>query len=128
MSRLGWLARSSALHLAGAFLLMGGWAFFANRLHPMPAPLVAGVVQGGLSALITLGLKRAIEILSAQFSGFGALAAPPAIAFGVSATLLTLLHTAGGTPEIGATIAVPLTVSTCYATLYSWGLWQGRRR
>jgi hypothetical protein len=29
---------------------MGGWAVFANLGHPMPKPLIAGAVQGVLSA------------------------------------------------------------------------------
>ena len=45
-----------------AFIAMGSWATFANLAHPMPRPLIAGVVQGTLSALITLFLKRMIEV------------------------------------------------------------------
>lgn len=121
------LARNSAVHLAGAFVLMGGWALFANRLHPMPAPVIAGLVQGTLSAIITFGLKRSIEFLSERLPGILKLILPPLFAFVVSLLLLTVFHSASGTPEIAATIAVPLTVSTSYATLYSWGLWRGRR-
>lgn len=121
------LARSSAVHLAVAFLAMGGWAVFANRGHPMPAPLVAGLVQGTLSALITFGLKRSVEVLSQRLPGLAGLILPPVIAFAVSAILLSVLHAASGTPEIGTTVAVPLTVSTSYAALYSCGLWRGRR-
>jgi fructose-specific phosphotransferase system IIC component len=120
-------ARSSAVHLAGAFLLMGGWALFANRMHPMPAPLLAGLVQGTLSAAITFGLKRAIEALSDRLPGIVGLLLPPVIAFAISATLLVALHTVSGTPELVATVAVPLTVSTSYAALYSWALWRRRR-
>lgn len=122
------VARSSLLHIMVAFVLMGGWAVFANSAHPMPVPLVAGAVQGALSGLITFGLKRLVERMSRQFSGLGGLLVPPVAAFAVSATLLTLLHAASGTPEIATTIAVPLTVSTSYAALYSWGLWNGRAR
>lgn len=120
-------ARSGLVHVAVAFLLMGGWATFANRAHPMPAPVVAGVVQGALSALITFGLKRLVEFVSARLDGLARLALPPLAAFAVSATLLTLLHRLAGTPEIAATIVVPLAVSTSYAALYSWGLWHARR-
>ncbi len=121
------LARSSVVHLAVAFLAMGGWAVFANRAHPMPAPLLAGLVQGALSALITFGLKRSVEALSRRLPGLAGLILPPIVAFAVSATQLALIHGASGTPEPGATIAVPLTVSTVYAALYSYGLWRGRR-
>ena len=36
---------------------MGSWAAFANRMHPMPRPLIAGFVQGVLSGCLTLFLK-----------------------------------------------------------------------
>jgi hypothetical protein len=126
----GWLARlmrSSIVHVGFAFLAMGSWAAFANRAHPMPAPLYAGLLQGAISAGITLFLKRAIEYLASRFSGLTALVAPPVIAGLVSATLLTFLHTLGGTPEIAKTIAVPLTVATSYAALYNYSLWRIRR-
>lgn len=120
------LMRSSIVHVGFAFLAMGGWAAFANRAHPMPAPLQAGLLQGAISATITLVLKRAIEYLASRFSGLTALLAPPAIAGLVSASLLTLLHTLSGTPEIAKTIAVPLTVATSYAALYNYSLWRIR--
>ena len=118
------VARSGLVHVMTAFVLMGGWAVFANSDHAMPAPLIAGAVQGALSGLITLGLKRLVETVSQRFAGLAGLVLPPLAAFAISATLLTLLHKANGTPEIAATIAVPLTVSTSYAALYSWSLWQ----
>lgn len=121
------LMRSSIVHVGFAFLAMGGWAAFANRAHPMPAPLYAGLLQGAISATITLVLKRAIEYLAGRFSGLTALLAPPVIAGLVSASLLTILHTLGGTPEIAKTIAVPLTVATSYAALYNYSLWRIRK-
>ena len=121
------LMRSSIVHVGFAFLAMGGWAAFANRAHPMPAPLQAGLLQGAISATITLVLKRAIEYLASRFSCLTALLAPPVIAGLVSATLLTILHTLGGTPEIAKTIAVPLTVATSYAALYNYSLWRTRK-
>jgi len=121
------LMRSSIVHVAFAFLAMGSWAAFANRAHPMPAPLYAGLIQGAVSASITLVLKRCIEYLASRFTGLAALLAPPAIAGLVSASLLTLIHTIGGTPEIARTIAVPLTVATSYAALYNLSLWRIRK-
>lgn len=121
------LMRSSIVHVGFAFLAMGSWAAFANRAHPMPAPLQAGLLQGAISATITLVLKRCIEYLASRFSGLTALLAPPVIASLVSATLLTILHTLGGTPEIAKTIAVPLTVATSYAALYNYSLWRIRK-
>jgi hypothetical protein len=124
---LAGLMRSSIVHVGFAFLAMGSWAAFANRAHPMPAPLYAGLLQGAISATITLVLKRVIEYLASRFSGLAALLAPPVIAGLVSASLLTLLHRLSGTPEIAKTIAVPLTVATSYAALYNYSLWRIRK-
>ena len=45
---------------------MGGWAFYANSGHPMPKPLLAGLVQGALSGAITYALKRTLDALRAS--------------------------------------------------------------
>lgn len=118
------LARSSVTHVAVAFLLMGSWAAFANHSHPMPAPLYAGLIQGAISACITLVLKRGIEYLARHFEGLAGLILPPVIAGLISASLLTAIHMIAGTPEIARTIAVPLTVATSYAALYNLSLWR----
>lgn len=122
------LARSSVMHVIGAFVAMGGWSYFANSAHPMPAPLVAGLLQGTISACITFVLKTTIEYLNARFEGMAALLLPPVIAFCVSSSLLLLLHSLGGTPEILKTIALPLTVATSYAAIYNYGLWKIRKQ
>lgn len=113
------------VHVAFAFVAMGGWAFFANRHHPMPKPLVAGVVQGTLSALLTLYLKTAIDVLSSRFSGATRLVLPPLLACVGSSAVLIAIHTASGTPEILKTIALPLTVSTTYAAIYNYSFSRG---
>ena len=116
------LLNSSAAHMAGGFLLMGSWAAFANAAHPMPAPLFAGLVQGTLSAVITLGLKTLIEVLHPRFTDLPGLVLPPLICGGLSVTLLFGAHLAAGTPEIWTTLAVPVTVATSYAALYNYRL------
>ncbi len=98
---------------------MGGWAVFANRAHEMPAPLTAGLVQGLLTATITLFLKRIIESIYHCVAGWQRFALPPLAAFLVSIALLTLIHTIAGTPALLATISVPVAVSTLYAFLYT---------
>ncbi|MEM9766133.1 MAG: hypothetical protein AAF968_27260 [Pseudomonadota bacterium] len=118
------LAQSSAAHMAGAFLAMGAWAMAANWAHPWPASPIAGLVQGSLSAAITLGMKRGLEALSARLSGLTALVLPPLAAGVASLTLLSIIHAATGTPEILRTIAVPSSVATLYAAGYSLTLWR----
>jgi hypothetical protein len=121
------ILRSSVTHVAAAFLAMGSWAAFANSAHAMPAPLTAGVIQGAISGCITLFLKRAIEFIADRLQGMAALLVPPIAAFIASASLLTAIHVASGTPEVAATIAVPLCVSTGYAAIYSFALWRARK-
>ena len=115
-------ARNSAVHMAVAFIAMGSWAAFANLAHPMPRPLIAGVVQGTLSALITLFLKRMIEALSARLPGSAGYWVPPVVAVVVSLSLLSSIHWIAGTPEILKTIVVPLSVTAIYATSYNLAL------
>lgn len=119
MARLRALAASGRVHVAFAFVAMGGWAVFANRVHPMPRPLLSGVVQGTVSALLTLCLKSVIDALSRRFSGCLRLWAPPLLACLVTTGILLAMHALAGTPEILPTIAVPLFVSTSYAAVYN---------
>ncbi len=113
------LAQNKAVHGLGGFLLMGGWAVFANRGYEMPAPMIAGVVQGLLTATITLFLKRVIEGIFQRTAGSIRFILPPLAAFLISLALLTIIHTLAGTPALLATISVPLAVSTLYAFLYT---------
>jgi len=119
-------AGSGTVHVLFAFLAMGGWAGFANRDHAMPQPLYSGLLQGVLSACLTLFLKSVIDALSERFTGITRFWAPPLIACLGSASLLTALHALIGTPEIASTVAVPLLVSTGYASIYNYSI--SRRR
>ncbi|TRD17782.1 hypothetical protein [Palleronia caenipelagi] len=111
--------QGKAVHATGGFLLMGGWAAFANGAHPMPAPLVAGLVQGALTAGITLFLKQVIERLFRRVSGPAQYLLPPLAAFSISLTLLTVAHSLAGTPAFWTTLSVPLMISTTYAVIYT---------
>ncbi|URK87039.1 hypothetical protein LP421_24660 [Rhizobium sp. RCAM05350] len=119
-------AGSGTVHVLFAFLAMGGWAVFANRGHAMPQPFYSGLLQGALSACLTLFLKSVIDVLSKRFSGVVRFWAPPLIACLGSASQLTVLHALIGTPEIACTIVVPLLVSTSYASIYNYSI--SRRR
>jgi ascorbate-specific PTS system EIIC-type component UlaA len=116
------------MHVAFAFFAMGAWAAFANREHGLASALLAGAVQGALSAAITLALKKAVDFLSKRFQGVASLVAPPLIACSVSLGVLAGAHFIARTPEIAATIAVPFSIAFGYASLYSFGLWRMRRK
>ncbi|QBY02279.1 hypothetical protein E2K80_17310 [Rhodophyticola sp. CCM32] len=116
------LWRSTLAHMAGGFALQGGWAVFANMAHPMPAPLIAGLVQGMVSAIVTLGLKHMIEAISARTTGLPGLVLPPLTTCIISVTLLFTIHRLAGTPEVWATLAFPSTIATLYAALYTFRL------
>ena len=120
------IARSTATHVAFAFLAMGAWALFANRAHGAGA-IAPALAQGTLSGLITLVLKRSLEAMVRRLSGLTAYAAPPFVTASVILVTLVGVHTLIGTPEIAATIAVPWSVSTLYAIIYTAVLARGRK-
>lgn len=122
------LARASWVHVAFAFLAMGGWAVFANRGHGLDHALPPGLIQGAISGAITFFLKRFLEAMSGRLSGPAAFLLPPAISTATILALLYAVHTLAGTPEVWATIAVPFAVSTTYAFIYTALIVRGRAR
>jgi len=120
------LARASATHVAFAFLAMGAWALFANRAHGAAA-IAPALAQGTISGAITYFLKRVLEGFALRLRGAAAYLAPPLATASAILALLIGVHTLIGTPEIAATIAVPWSVSTLYAIVYSAVLARGRR-
>jgi hypothetical protein len=121
-SAVAGLARSGAVHGAFAFLAMGAWAAFANRGHGLEAMAMAGVIQGAISCAITLILKRSLEAMFARLAGSAAVIVPPLVTMAVVLAVLLAIHTVAGTPEVWATIAVPYTVSSSYAWIYTLAL------
>lgn len=119
---------SSLVHVAFGFLLMGGWALFANRSHGLAAAWPPAVVQGTISAALTGALKKTLEVLDGRIAGPLAFVIPPATTAGSILVLLTLVHRLIGTPELVATVAFPWSVSTLYAIVYNAGLVRVRRR
>jgi hypothetical protein len=118
------LARASGVHVAIACLAMGGWAFFANRAHGAGA-IVPAVAQGALSGFITLVLKKVLERMVRAMNGPLAFIVPPLVTASTILVVLVIVHWAIGTPEIAETIAVPWSVSTLYAIIYSAVLARG---
>lgn len=126
-SRMQRLLRSSPVHVAFGFLLMGGWALFANRAHGPGAAWLPALAQGTLSGALTGALKKTLEALDGRLGGLFAYMIPPAVTAGSILVLLVLVHTLIGTPELLATIAFPWSVSTLYAIVYNAGLVRARR-
>jgi len=121
-------ARSSATHVAFAFLAMGGWAVFANHTHGLERMAISGLAQGTVSGLLTLGLKRFLEVAAARLPDLAAAILPPAITCAAVLVILLVVHQLAGTPNVWATISVPYAVSSSYAWIYSALLVLGRRR
>jgi hypothetical protein len=117
------LVRATSVHVAFGFVAMGAWAAFANRAHGAGAMTLAFVVQGALSGLLTLFLKRWLELahgrLLAGLPRPMRLLGPPLVSCLVIAAVLWCAHRLAGTPEVWRTIAVPWSVSTLYAFVYT---------
>jgi len=120
------LAQSSWSHVATSFILMGGWAFFANRVHGVDASIMAALLQGTLSGIITLGMKKALERIYQAFKNKGddkaAFFLTPLIVCSMSASTLLLCHFIAGTPELILTIITPSSVALFYAYIYTYTL------
>lgn len=121
------LARSSLVHVTVGFLLMGGWALFANSGHGLAKAWLPALVQGTISGLLTGALKKTLEALDGKIAGALAYLLPPALTAGTILALLFTVHTVIGTPEVVRTVAFPWTVSTLYAIVYNAGLVRARR-
>jgi hypothetical protein len=119
--------KSSLVHVAFGFLLMGGWALFANRSHGLAAAWLPALAQGILSGALTGALKKTLEALDGKIAGPLAVVVPPAVTAGSILALLVLVHRLIGTPELVATIAFPWSLSTLYAIVYNAGLVRARQ-
>jgi hypothetical protein len=121
------LARSAFVHVAFAFVAMGGWTLLANREHGLAAAWKPAVVQGLISGAITLVLKRVLEAAAGRLSGPLAYVVPPLATASVILAVLVVVHRLIGTPELIRTIAVPWSVSTLYAIVYTAALVRERK-
>ena len=122
-----WIAASTAAHVGFGFMAMGGWAVWANRAHGLEVMALAGLVQGTISGLLTLALKKSLEWLNRRMQARAALAFPPAITASAILGILVTAHALAGTPALWTTIAVPWTVSTSYAIVYNLRLSREKR-
>lgn len=111
---------SGISHVLFAFFAMGAWAFYINLDHGAERAFLAAMTQGSASALITALMKRSLDAM------FRALAASPwrrilpwLATTAAAASGLIAYHLATGTPNLLATISVPLCVSTSYAVVYT---------
>jgi hypothetical protein len=118
MATAAGLMRARWVHVAFAFVAMGGWTLFANRAHGSAA-VVPALVQGLISAGITVVLKGVLDRLAGRFPGIGAFVLPPLMTASTVLAALIAVHWMIGTPELWRTIAVPWSVSTLYAILYA---------
>ena len=118
------LAQSGLVHVLFAFVMMGSWAVYANWGHPMPKPLIAGILQGALSGAITFALKRSLDYLRGHVARAVGWWLPPLIALSISFCLLVTAHLIAGTPEVARTISLPFSVASLYALGYNFLMWR----
>lgn len=115
--RLFWLT-------LGATLLYGAIAAFANRAHGEGSMLRSALVQGLSCGATTFGLSvlldRGIAWLARRrwpHRRIGAFAAPVAVALGAGLHVAANLR--AGTPELLATVALPVVALAVYCPLYA---------
>ena len=121
------ILRSSALHVAFGFILMGAWALWANWSHGWNEAWPPALAQGTASAALTALIKKALEGMDGRLPGALAWVVPPVVTASSVLATLVAVHTLIGTPELVRTIAFPWSVSTLYAIIYNAGLVRARR-
>ena len=112
------------VHVTFAFVVMGGWALYANWGYEMPKPVKAAVIQGALSGTITFGMKQVLDGLRGRVSRGLGLWLPPVVTLIASLSVLVGVHLMFGTPEVVKTIAVPFSVASTYAVIYNFAMWK----
>ena len=108
---------------AGAFLLFGSWALFANHAHPTPVMVRAGLAQGTLSFVSTTFSVLLLEYLY----GLGRTRAKSFLlaAFGTPVIILlamTSVHLVAGTPNVATTLLPSCISGFIFSTTYTLGL------
>ena len=112
--------------MGSAVVVMGSWAAFANRAHGVRPALVAGLVQAGASALVTLALKSSLDAMAGWLKGTLAFVVPPTLSCTVVLTLLVIAHRLAGTHELWSTISIPYAASSAYSWIYTAIVVRGR--
>lgn len=103
-----------------AFVLWGGWALLANWQAGLRPALLAGLLQGAMSFLVTLLMASAIIWQARRLRRpAGRILVPPLVTVSVTGSLLYTLHTLSGTPGVWRTIVPPTTVAFIYCLLLS---------
>ncbi|MEL7311295.1 MAG: hypothetical protein AAFN07_07290 [Pseudomonadota bacterium] len=112
-----------------AFVFYALWAAWANRQHGAGDMALAALVQGGYSAIVTLGMTSLIEWL---FAGSGSLWQRELRCVSGTVLLLvfssTAVHLVAGTAELLMTILPSWVFGTLYALVYARGLVRASRR
>lgn len=115
---------NAALPAVVAFVLWGGWAFYANVDSSSTFPLIPALVQGSASAIITLLMALAVQRLNILFAATPRLAAwlPPFVIVAITSTLLVVFHSLAGTPNLVATVIPPSAVAFAFCLFLSLSL------
>ncbi|MFL1407035.1 hypothetical protein ACJO2E_16975 [Marinobacter sp. M1N3S26] len=116
------MERTSGKLLAAslAFALWGGWALVVNREAGWQPALIACLVQGAISFVVTLIMAAAVTWQVRRFrTPVGRVLVPPFLTVSVTGAFLYLAHTLGQTPDVWRTIVPPSTVAFCYCLFLS---------
>jgi hypothetical protein len=108
---------------AGAFVLFGSWALFANRAHPAPAMARAALAQGSFSAVSSTCAVLLLEYLY----GLGRTPARKVMLGAAGTPVIIFLAMAGGhllarTPNVVATLLPSWISGTIFAVVYTVNL------
>lgn len=103
-----------------AFILWGGWALMVNQAAGWRSALVASLVQGSTSFVVTLLMAAAVTWQVQRLSTpAGKVLVPPLVTVSVTGSFLYIVHTLGHTPDVWRTIIPPSVVALLYCLFLS---------
>lgn len=112
-----------------AFAFYAAWGAWANRAYGSASMVLAGLTQGGYSAVVTLAMTSVIEWL---FAGDGGIRVRQmrCVAVSVAALVVSsvLVHLIAGTAEVVLTVLPSWVFGTAYTVAYAQGLARAERR
>lgn len=113
------LLQHPLVHSLAGMCLMGSWAAYSNSDFPMPAPLIAGLTQAGLTGVITFLMHR---VICWVFAHIGCWLCAALAGMITSAAFLLPGHLIAATPAFWQTVALPLSVAFLYTLSFAYSL------
>ena len=120
--QLSALQRSFISGVAG-FIVYGGWGFWVNMSHGTEMGVMAGLIQGSYSFVLTLSMTIVMEYLMRMLAGVRARQVITVVTVSIGTFVVAYsIQWLNSTPEIFLTIIPGFLIGAVYSGVYVAGL------